>query len=44
MALVPFGGGTGVVGGVEPLRDGFAAAVSLDLRRLNRIETSTARR
>ena len=37
VALVPFGGGTSVVGGVEPLRDGFAAAVSLDLRRLNRI-------
>ena len=31
VAVVPFGGGTSVVGGVETLRDGFAAAVSLDL-------------
>ena len=31
---MPFGGGTSVVGGVEPVRDGFAAAISLDLRRL----------
>ena len=37
VAVVPFGGGTSVVGGVEPLRDGFAAAVSLDLRRLDRV-------
>ncbi|MFN2617356.1 MAG: FAD-binding oxidoreductase [Thermoleophilaceae bacterium] len=35
VAVVPFGGGTSVVGGVEPLRDGFAAAVSLDLGRLD---------
>jgi alkyldihydroxyacetonephosphate synthase len=37
VAVVPFGGGTSVVGGVEPLRDGFAAAVSLDLSRMERI-------
>ena len=37
VALVPFGGGTSVVGGVEPVRDGFAAVVSLDLRRLDRL-------
>jgi alkyldihydroxyacetonephosphate synthase len=37
VAVVPFGGGTSVVGGVEPLADGFAAAVSLDLRRLDRL-------
>ena len=37
VAVVPFGGGTSVVGGVEPLRDGFAAVVSLDLGRLNRV-------
>jgi alkyldihydroxyacetonephosphate synthase len=37
VAVVPFGGGTSVVGGVEPLRDGFAAAISLNLRRLNRV-------
>jgi alkyldihydroxyacetonephosphate synthase len=35
VAVVPFGGGTSVVGGVEPLADGFAGAVSLDLRRLD---------
>jgi len=37
VAVVPFGGGTSVVGGVEPLRDGHPAAVSLDLRRLDRV-------
>ena len=35
VAVVPFGGGTSVVGGVEPVRDGFAAAISLDLARLS---------
>ena len=35
VAVVPFGGGTSVVGGVEPVRDGFAAALSLDLSRLS---------
>jgi alkyldihydroxyacetonephosphate synthase len=35
VAVVPFGGGTSVVGGVEPLRDGHAAAVALDTRRLS---------
>jgi alkyldihydroxyacetonephosphate synthase len=34
VAVVPFGGGTSVVGGVEPVRDAFAAALSLDLSRL----------
>ncbi|HXE99200.1 MAG TPA: FAD-binding oxidoreductase [Solirubrobacterales bacterium] len=34
IAVVPFGGGTSVVGGVEPLRAGFERLVSLDLRRL----------
>ena len=34
VAVIPFGGGTSVVGGVEPLRNGFGAAVSLDLGRL----------
>ncbi len=37
VAVVPFGGGTSVVGGVEPLRDGFGSVVSLDLRRLDRL-------
>jgi alkyldihydroxyacetonephosphate synthase len=34
VAVVPFGGGTSVVGGVEPMRDGMAAAIALDLGRL----------
>jgi alkyldihydroxyacetonephosphate synthase len=34
IAVVPFGGGTSVVGGVEPLRQGFERLISLDLRRL----------
>lgn len=37
VAVVPFGGGTSVVGGLEPRRDGFAAVVALDLRRLSRL-------
>lgn len=37
VAVVPFGGGTSVVGGVSPLRGRFAAVVSLDLRRLDRL-------
>ncbi len=37
-AIVPFGGGTSVVGGVEPMADGtFAATLTLDLRRMNRV-------
>ncbi len=38
VAVVPFGGGTSVVGGVAPARHGFAAAVSLDLARLDRLQ------
>jgi alkyldihydroxyacetonephosphate synthase len=38
VAVVPFGGGTSVVGGVEPVSDGFAGAISLDLRRLDGLE------
>ncbi|MFF2354369.1 FAD-binding oxidoreductase [Kitasatospora sp. NPDC058115] len=37
IAVVPFGGGTSVVGGLEPERGGFAAVVSLDLRRLDQL-------
>jgi alkyldihydroxyacetonephosphate synthase len=37
VAVVPFGGGTSVVGGVEPCSDGFDGAVALDLRRLDRV-------
>ncbi|MDX6664992.1 MAG: alkyldihydroxyacetonephosphate synthase [Solirubrobacteraceae bacterium] len=35
VAVVPFGGGTSVVGGVEPERGGFAAVVSLDMARMS---------
>ncbi|WP_328564267.1 FAD-binding oxidoreductase [Streptomyces coelicoflavus] len=35
LALVPFGGGTSVVGGLAPGRDGMFVAV--DLRRMNRL-------
>ena len=34
VAVVPFGGGTSVVGGVDPVRGRFSAVISLDLRRL----------
>jgi alkyldihydroxyacetonephosphate synthase len=37
LALVPFGGGTSVVGGVAPLRGDHAAVLALDLRRLARL-------
>jgi alkyldihydroxyacetonephosphate synthase len=37
LAVVPFGGGTSVVGGVEPVRDGKAAVVSLDMERLSAV-------
>jgi alkyldihydroxyacetonephosphate synthase len=37
VAVIPFGGGTSVVGGVEPLRGPFDAAVTLDLGRMNRL-------
>jgi alkyldihydroxyacetonephosphate synthase len=37
VAVVPFGGGTSVVGGVEPLRGGFDSVISLDLEHLDQI-------
>ena len=37
VALVPFGGGTSVVGGLTARRDGFAGVISLDLCRLRRL-------
>src|ERR1700733_5771519 len=37
IAVVPFGGGTSVVGGLDPVRGDFAAAVSLDLRRFDQL-------
>lgn len=37
LALVPFGGGTSVTGGLVARREGFAGVVSLDLVRLDRL-------
>ena len=37
VAVVPFGGGTSVVGGVEPLKGGHDAVITLDLSRLDSI-------
>jgi alkyldihydroxyacetonephosphate synthase len=37
-AAIPFGGGTSVVGGVEPrVGDGYAGAVTIDMRALDRV-------
>jgi alkyldihydroxyacetonephosphate synthase len=38
IAVVPFGGGTSVVGGVDPLEGSHRAVISLDLRRLRGVE------
>lgn len=35
IAVVPFGGGTSVVGGLDPIRDGFDAVITVDLRRFD---------
>ena len=37
IAVVPFGGGTSVVGGLEPDRGRFDAVISLDLGRMDRL-------
>jgi alkyldihydroxyacetonephosphate synthase len=37
VAVVPFAGGTSVVGGLVPARGGFAAVVALDVRRLDTV-------
>ncbi len=37
VAVVPFGGGTSVVGGVDPVRGRFDTVIALDLRRLDRV-------
>jgi alkyldihydroxyacetonephosphate synthase len=37
VAVVPFGGGTSVVGGLMPRRDEFAGVIALDLSRMNRL-------
>ena len=37
-AAIPYGGGTSVVGGIEPrMRNDYPAVVTLDLRRMNRV-------
>ncbi len=37
-AAIPFGGGTSVVGGVEPrVGDGYKGSVSIDMRRMDRV-------
>jgi alkyldihydroxyacetonephosphate synthase len=38
VAVVPYGGGTSVVGGVEPLRGDHDRVISLDLTRLRAVE------
>lgn len=38
IAVVPFGGGTSVVGGVNPVSGEFDAVISVDLRRFDAIE------
>jgi alkyldihydroxyacetonephosphate synthase len=43
VAVVPFGGGTSVVGGLEPLRGPFAAVISLDLGRMDAVVDIDAR-
>jgi len=35
VAVVPFSGGTSVVGGLAPVRDAFDAVIALDLRRMD---------
>jgi alkyldihydroxyacetonephosphate synthase len=37
VAVVAYGGGTSVVGGLTPKADGFAGVVALDLRRLDQL-------
>ena len=39
VAVVPFGGGTSVVGGVEALRGPFESVVALDLARIDHLKT-----
>nr|WP_046299921.1 FAD-binding oxidoreductase [Mycobacterium sp. UM_Kg27] len=37
IAVVPFGGGTSVVGGLDPIRGDFSAVLCLDLRRFDHL-------
>jgi alkyldihydroxyacetonephosphate synthase len=39
IAVVPFGGGTSVVGGLDPIRGRFRAVLSLDLHRFDTLES-----
>ncbi len=39
IAVVPFGGGTNVTGGLDPTRGQFSAVISLDLRRFNELHS-----
>lgn len=39
IAVIPFGGGTSVVGGLDPLRGDFKAVLSVDLRRFDELHT-----
>src|ERR1700744_5461230 len=39
IAVVPFGGGTNVTGGLDPNRGAFGAVVSLDLRRFDQLHS-----
>jgi alkyldihydroxyacetonephosphate synthase len=42
IGVVPFGGGTSVVGGLDPIRGAFDAVVSLDLRRFDQLHAFDA--
>ncbi|BBY89851.1 FAD/FMN-dependent dehydrogenase [Mycolicibacterium tokaiense] len=42
IAVVPFGGGTSVVGGLDPDRGALNAVISLDLRRFDQLHTLDA--
>ena len=37
LAVIPFGGGSSVTGGVEPLAEGRDGVISMDMARLNRV-------
>jgi alkyldihydroxyacetonephosphate synthase len=39
IAVVPFGGGTNVTGGLDPTRGQFSAVISLDLRRFDELHS-----
>ena len=39
IAVVPFGGGTSVVGGLDPVRGTFGTVISLDLRRFDELSS-----